>query len=618
MIADGYLVGDGTWELRIFVTDLKTERVLRVKGDLHIGGVMLKLVEDLDMAIDWSDHALWWPRKRSWLTRTRSTLDQYGVQADALLHFTPMHKTCRIQLPDLRYIDYRVDFSIKCFTSVVQLCKELGIRHPEELSFCRPLVHEHLKKNQQKIGVTARQRGRDFAPVTNGLNSLLNTSSNSKKSSSISSPIDHRTQSVPTLNDRTPTPVWTNTNGYGTYSSIAKNGPSGPMYNLNTPSVTTPLNSDNIYTNEHHLPDLSQSPQYVTGEARSSLLKPKTLQEKARMNVAWLDSSLSLYEQDVEEYDLILLRYKYLSFYDLNPKLDAVRINQIYEQARWSLLNEQIDCTEAEMYMFAGLQLQVNLHVLNPDLLSNYQNSQLKQTSIDEEIDSALTELQLQLEGVSITDSRAKTLTKFSQNNSLSNITHIPELTDYLSLKLMKPKRFTIRSYKQYFFVFKDTRLVCYRSREERGGQPILTINLKGAEVTPEVNLSQGKYSVKLEVPDYSYSNGSAYNGNSFNSSNSIGSMNEYWLKFSNEEQYARWLGAFKLAVKGRTMADAVNYENEVRQIIDLLALQHPIVSGSSNKALINQSQVHDLPLEDYIATRFLRKVKSEVKFFNV
>ena len=167
------------------------------------------------MAVDWSDHALWWPKKRSWLTRTRSTLDQYGVQADALLHFTPMHKICRIQLPDLRYIDYRVDFSIKCFSSVVQLSKELGIRHPEELSFCRPLVHEHLKKNQQKIGVTARQRGRDLAPATNGLNSLLNTTNSSKKSSSISSPIDHhRTQSVPTLDDRTPTPIWTNGNGF--------------------------------------------------------------------------------------------------------------------------------------------------------------------------------------------------------------------------------------------------------------------------------------------------------------------------------------------------------------------------------------------------------------------
>ena len=398
----------------------------------------------------------------------------------------------------------------------------------------------------------------------------------------------------------------------GTYSSTTKNGLSGPMYNLNTPSATTPLTSDNIYTNELNLPDLSQSPQYITGEARSSLLKPKTLQEKARMNVAWLDSSLSLYEQDVEEYDLILLRYKYLNFYDLNPKTDAVRINQIFDTAHWSLINEQVDCSEPEMYLFAGLQLQVNLHVLNPDLFSNYQNNQLnKQTSVDDEIDSALTELQLQLEGVPISDSRAKNLTKFNQNNNLSNITHIPELTDYL--KLMKPKRFTLKSFKQYYFVFKDTRLVCYKSREERGGQPILTINLKGAEVTPEVNLSQGKYSVKLEVPDYSYSNGNAYNSNSFNSSGSIGLMNEYWLRFSNEEQYARWLGAFKLAVKGRTMADAVNYENEVRQIVDLLALQHPIVSGSgsSNKALLNQSQIHDLPLEDYMATRFLRKVKS-------
>ncbi|KAE8750768.1 hypothetical protein FOCC_FOCC002478 [Frankliniella occidentalis] len=43
----GYLVGDGSWNLRVFVTDLQVERSLRVKGDLHIGGVMLRLVEDL-------------------------------------------------------------------------------------------------------------------------------------------------------------------------------------------------------------------------------------------------------------------------------------------------------------------------------------------------------------------------------------------------------------------------------------------------------------------------------------------------------------------------------------------------------------------------------------------
>lgn len=76
--------------------------------------------------MDWSDHALWWPKQNSWLTRTRSTLDQYGVQADAKLQFTRMHKTARIQLPDLRYVDMRVDFSIKTFNAVIQICKELS------------------------------------------------------------------------------------------------------------------------------------------------------------------------------------------------------------------------------------------------------------------------------------------------------------------------------------------------------------------------------------------------------------------------------------------------------------------------------------------------------------
>jgi hypothetical protein len=42
----GYV--DGSWELHIFITDLEIEHKLRVKGDLHIGGVMLNLVEQLD------------------------------------------------------------------------------------------------------------------------------------------------------------------------------------------------------------------------------------------------------------------------------------------------------------------------------------------------------------------------------------------------------------------------------------------------------------------------------------------------------------------------------------------------------------------------------------------
>lgn len=38
---------DGSWELTIFVTDLQEDCTLRVKGDLHVGGVMLNLVQKL-------------------------------------------------------------------------------------------------------------------------------------------------------------------------------------------------------------------------------------------------------------------------------------------------------------------------------------------------------------------------------------------------------------------------------------------------------------------------------------------------------------------------------------------------------------------------------------------
>ncbi len=35
-----------------------------------------------------------------------------------------------------------------------------------------------------------------------------------------------------------------------------------------------------------------------------------------------------------------------------------MRITQLYEQARWVILLEEIDCTEEEMLMFASLQVQ--------------------------------------------------------------------------------------------------------------------------------------------------------------------------------------------------------------------------------------------------------------------
>lgn len=137
---------------------------------------------NLENPKDWSDHALWWPSRNMWLLRTRSTLDQCGVHADALLHFTPMHKVLRVQLPDLRHLDCRVDFSTNTFRAVVNLCKDLGIRHPEELSFCKQLESTYLKKNyssfpKAKFQANEYENSRDYISPAVDTNSFIPTHS---------------------------------------------------------------------------------------------------------------------------------------------------------------------------------------------------------------------------------------------------------------------------------------------------------------------------------------------------------------------------------------------------------------------------------------------------------
>lgn len=38
---------EGTWLVSVLVTDLSVEKTLRVSGDLHIGGIMYKIVQSL-------------------------------------------------------------------------------------------------------------------------------------------------------------------------------------------------------------------------------------------------------------------------------------------------------------------------------------------------------------------------------------------------------------------------------------------------------------------------------------------------------------------------------------------------------------------------------------------
>ncbi|XP_050737415.1 unc-112-related protein-like isoform X2 [Eriocheir sinensis] len=547
MMADGRLVGDGSWELHVQVTDLQVERVLRVKSDLHIGGVMLRLVEELDIAIDWSDHALWWPKKNMWLTHTRSTLDQYGVSAAAELEFTPMHKNLRVQMPDLRFMDFRVDFSKKTFNAVIQLCKQLGIRYPEELSFCKPLTQDDLKHNYSE----KQMKKKAAATVKNGTPADTNSFISNKSHNSTNGSLDRSGGSNHnhTLNSTARTPI---SSPGGTWKHNTSNNGIG---SLNT-TIDSVDGMDDLRSS------LTNSPAHLSHEVRGKALRPKSLLEKARMNVAWLDSSLSIMEQGVREHSTLLLRFKFFSFYDLNPKYDAVRINLIYEQAKWGILNEEIDCTEEEMLMFAALQLQVNLQVNKPQPEPNMGG--------EDDIDRALSELQMSLEGSHVSSNPA-------------DIMQIPELADYL--RFMKPRRFTLKGFKQYYFTCKDMCLRYYKSAENTNEEPIEKISLRGCEVTPDVNIAQQRYGVKLEAP--------APDG-----------MTDYIIRFATEDQYARWLAAMRLASKGKSLADS-SYDSEVKSIQAFLAMQHP------TSPLINPESL-DIQPEDYMSPRYSRRIRGK------
>lgn len=74
-----------------------------------------------------------------------------------------------------------------------------------------------------------------------------------------------------------------------------------------------------------------------------------------------------------------------------------------------------------------------------------------------------------------------------------------------------------MKGYKKYWFTYKDLHLFLYKNREESrsNASPSVAINLRGCEVTPEVNLAQGKFSIKLEVPPES----------------GIGANSEMWIR---------------------------------------------------------------------------------------
>uniref|UniRef100_A0A8B9KIF7 PH domain-containing protein n=1 Tax=Astyanax mexicanus TaxID=7994 RepID=A0A8B9KIF7_ASTMX len=451
-----------SWELSIQVDQRQGDESMKfkilVKGDLHIGGLMLKLVEKIKTPQNWSDHALWWEKKNCWLLKNHWTLDKYGVQADADLRFTPQHKPLLLQLPNMKTIKLTISFSSVVFKAVEEICKALNIRRSEELSLLKAPDDPKKKKKKDK-------------------------------------------------------------------------------------------NKDQ---EEDEIIDMD-------------VIK----KSKIQINVLgrWLDSSSSLMEQGIQENDKLLLRFKYHCFFDLNPKYDAVRITQLYEQARWAILLEEIECTEEEMLMFASLQYHICKLTMSTKPV-DYSD----EPDIDE-VEAALSHLETTLEGR-------------NTDKILEDITDIPKLED--TLKLYRPKRL-LRTFKDYWFVFKDTSISYYKNKESASGEPIEQLHLRGCEVVPDVNVTEKKFGIKLLLPV-------------------ADGMNEVYIRCDNETQYAKWKAACILASKGKTMAYS-SYSSEVRNIQSFLQMKS--LAPPPGQAASDVESMEMNP-ECFVSPRYGKKYKNK------
>uniref|UniRef100_A0AAQ5Y3Q9 PH domain-containing protein n=1 Tax=Amphiprion ocellaris TaxID=80972 RepID=A0AAQ5Y3Q9_AMPOC len=470
------------WDLSVTVEDLGSDAppvTISVASDLHVGGVILKLVEKTQIKRDWSDHALWWEQKQQWLLRTAWTLEKYGIHADARLLFMPQHKPLKLGLPNGITLRLRASFSCPVFQTVMGICRMLNIRHPEELSLLRP-VEEKKKKKDKDLA----EEIYDLTEVPLSSGTLM---------------------SRPCL-----------------YNGM-------PAHFVDSPQMEA------IYK----MLSVTQPP--PAPEVIAKQYRPASVVDKAHINGRWLDSSRCLMQQGIQENDRLWLRFKYAAFYDIEPKYDVVRLTQLYEQARWAILLEDVDCTEEEMMLFGALQYHISkVAQSEPQMLST--------NAAMDDLESALMSLEVKMEGENS-----------SASELLENMT-APELSDYL--KLFRPKRLTLKGYKQYWFKFQDTSISYFKSKEESIGEPIQQINLRGCEVAPDVNVASQKFLIRLLIP--------APEG-----------MNEVYLRCENEQQYAQWMAACRLASKGKSLADS-SFQSEIQSIRSFLAMQKTNSHGNA------------------------------------
>jgi len=360
---------------------------------------------------------------------------------------------------------------------------------------------------------------------------------------------------------------------------------------------------------------LEKTPLPLPPSSNLSLLPcARKVTDKAKFSSGWLASATSLMQQEVRAGDLLMLRFKYSLNLDLDLKKDTVRINQLYEQTRLAILNDDSELTVEEAVVMAGIMYQVDSQASVPQISDmagngNHRASidgQIEDESVND-IESELNDLQLELEGPKNSASAAAK-PALTREPMLQNIVKVSRKKDSKLATIGKSKFFvcTLQRFKLSIFD---------KSVEGPGGMSqdkiINQLNVKGCEVA---QIGEGsKFKLKLNVQAESGSG-----------------MEEYHLSVEDANTYAKWYVALLLAGRGNTMADS-SFEEELRNTREMLQYRcsgnesspaagfgspssTPKRSGVSNgkHRQLDSDMLDKVQTELYLSPRFIKKFKKD------
>ena len=222
--------------------------------------LIVSSVYSTDVATDWSDHAMWHPERSLWLLKPRLTLETYGILGDCTLHYTPVHKVLKLQMPDLQVVDMRMDFSSPVFHAVKEICTDFGIRHPEEMSLLKPNDFTQRKKEKAKSSRRKERRG------------SMESSDTNLSSGSIE-------------NGRLSTERQISTNSSGNHAPSSPPGSPRSVVSFKSSDFSfSEGDSMNPYSTALS-PMLANSPNAPNPDALEYMTRPRTIQERSAMNI---------------------------------------------------------------------------------------------------------------------------------------------------------------------------------------------------------------------------------------------------------------------------------------------------------------------------------------------